>query len=154
MGQRFCINFVAPEMVTAKQMCEDCQCLDELEGHTRNVVAADAWAVGALIFYVATGSVLVLEDPEDTNEEEDYEEARLPYLQQVHAGWKVSALGTEYRRVGMSCAASSCSTFLSVSTMYSRSLTLCQRSALCCCASPLLASAVLSLAKQECRCML
>lgn len=81
------MDYVAPEMVTANQLYWACD--DTLDSQLRNVVAADAWAVGAIIFYAATGSELVQHESEDTGEVEDYKSARVAYLLQVHAGWKV-----------------------------------------------------------------
>lgn len=36
-------------------MYEDCDSLEDLDGETRDVVAADAWSVGAILFNAATG---------------------------------------------------------------------------------------------------
>lgn len=83
------IDYIAPEMVTAQKLVGDCDSLAEVEDHTCHVVAADAWALGALVFYAATGSAVVQPDPDDTSAMEDFLSARLSYVQQVHAGWKV-----------------------------------------------------------------
>ena len=88
VGEGFSIDFVAPEMVTANKQYWEYD-LEELEGQVRNVVAADAWAVGAILYYAATGSEIVLEDPLASSAGQEYKAARRAYLLQVHAGWKV-----------------------------------------------------------------
>ena len=92
IGAEFLTDFVAPEMVTVSQLFDECENLEDLDGHTRNVVAADAWAVGATVYHAGTGSVLVAEhDQDDTSSTlEAFAAARLSYLQKVHAGWGVS----------------------------------------------------------------
>lgn len=87
----FSTDFVAPEMVTASQLFDECAELEDLEGHMRNVIAADAWAVGATLYHAATGCTLVESDPDDTSITlEDFTAARQLYLQEVHVGWEVS----------------------------------------------------------------
>ena len=55
-----------------------------------NVVAADAWAAAATIFYAATGARLVDNGPRFlTGTTEDWHVARLAHLEHVHAQWKV-----------------------------------------------------------------
>ncbi|KAL3153533.1 hypothetical protein ABBQ38_011864 [Trebouxia sp. C0009 RCD-2024] len=48
-------DFSSPELLTGIQLYEECEALEELDGHTRDVVAADAWSVGAILFNAATG---------------------------------------------------------------------------------------------------
>lgn len=87
-------DYIAPEVVVARHLLKDCKTIEELdewEGYMYNVVAADAWAAGAVIYFAATGSSLVddgVSTPTGTLEE--YQMARLDHLRQVHAQWKVS----------------------------------------------------------------
>lgn len=48
-------DFSSPELLTGMKLYEDCEYLNELDGAVRDVVAADAWSVGAIIFNAATG---------------------------------------------------------------------------------------------------
>lgn len=48
-------DFSSPELLTGIKLYEDCEYLDELDGEVRDVVAADAWSIGAIIFNAATG---------------------------------------------------------------------------------------------------
>ena len=78
-------------MVIACQLLEDCQTIEEWEEVKCNVIAADAWAAGAIICFAATGSRLVDDGPTAvTGTLEEYHTARQDHLLQVHAHWKVS----------------------------------------------------------------
>lgn len=83
-------DYLAPEMVIAAQLFQATEDLDDLNGNTRNVIAADAWAAGAVIFFAATGDTLAEEDPEIYKGTDDnYHTVRLAHLQKVHMQWKV-----------------------------------------------------------------
>lgn len=53
-------DFSSPELLTGIKLYEECESLEELDGHTRDVVAADAWSVGAILFNAATGMTRAL----------------------------------------------------------------------------------------------
>lgn len=48
-------DFSSPELLTGMKLYEDCEYLDDLGGEVRDVMAADAWSIGAIIFNAATG---------------------------------------------------------------------------------------------------
>ena len=80
-------------MVVACHLLEDCKTLKEWEKLKCNVIAADAWAAGAVIFFAVTGSRLVEDGPTAVNGTlEEYHTARQDHLLQVHAQWKVSQI--------------------------------------------------------------
>ena len=55
IGVRGTEDFASPELLTGIKLYEDCESMEELEGHTRDVVAADAWSIGGILFNAATG---------------------------------------------------------------------------------------------------
>ena len=48
-------NFIAPELIIASLLLDDCEDLDEMDGNMCNVAAADAWAAGAIILLCCDG---------------------------------------------------------------------------------------------------
>ena len=79
-----------PEMVVAAHLVQDCEDLDDLNGIMCNVIAADAWAAGAIIYFAATGSKIVSDGPKFLDgTEAEFHIARLAHLQEVHTRWKV-----------------------------------------------------------------
>lgn len=53
-------DFSSPELLTGIKLYEDCKYLEDLDGEVRDVVAADVWSVGAIIFNAATGALTSL----------------------------------------------------------------------------------------------
>lgn len=94
-------DFSSPELLTAVQLFADCDDLADLDEEVRNVVAADAWSVGAMIYNAATGECLVPEEPDHLVPEEpdcsrasststdDVAALRAAHLMQCHRQWQV-----------------------------------------------------------------
>lgn len=73
-------DFTSPELLIGMKLYEDCEYLDDLDGEVRDVVAADAWSIGAIIFHAATGSITHAEN------------LRAAYIMRRHEQWKVATL--------------------------------------------------------------
>ena len=88
-------DFASPELLTCVRLADECEDLGELDGEMRDMVAADAWSVGATIYYAATGQFVV---PDVSachlvgSSVTDGEHLRSTFLIQRHQHWKVTAL--------------------------------------------------------------
>ena len=88
-------DFTSPELLTGMQLYEDCEDDEVLEGEMRDVVAADAWSVGAIIYNAATGDYLVPDGPEcvevggDSDDSDEDDNLRPAFLMERHEKWKV-----------------------------------------------------------------
>ena len=75
------------------KLADECEDWRELDGDMRDMVAADAWSVGATIYFAATGQLMVPDGPacDLVGGTEDGENVRSDFLIQRHQQWKVIA---------------------------------------------------------------